>query len=122
MIRFLFAQKDNMIKRNILLTLAVLVFFQIFFSSCKDTPAETGILEVSGLIEAIEIQIRPQVSGRVIDIRVKEGQQVEKGQVLCLIENKKIKIQIDQVHAGLEGLYAKLKLFKKKSPKRPGIS
>jgi len=117
MIRFLSVQNDNMNKRNILLTLAVLVSFLIFFLSCKDTSTDTGVLEVSGLIEAVETEIRPQVSGRVIDIKVKEGQRVEKGQVLCLIDDKKIKVQIDQVHAGLAGLYAKLKLFRKGTKK-----
>ena len=90
-------------KRNILFIQAILFSFLIFFLSCKDTSTDTGILEVSGLIEAVETEIRPQVSGRIIDIQVKEGQRVEKGQVLCLIDDKKIKIQIDQVHAGLEG-------------------
>ena len=117
MIRFLFAQKDNMNKRNILFTQAILSSFLIFSLSCKDTSTDTGILEVSGLIEAVETEIRPQVSGRVIDIQVKEGQRVEKGQVLCIIDDKKIKIQIDQVHAGLEGLSAKLKLYRKGTKK-----
>jgi len=110
-------QKDIMNKRNIFFILAILFSLQILFLSCKDTSTDTGVLEVSGLIEAVETEIRPQVSGMVIDIQVKEGQRVEKGQVLCLIDDKKIKIQIDQVHAGLEGLYAKLKLLRKGTKK-----
>jgi len=97
--------------------LAILFSLQIFSLSCKDTSTDTGVLEVFGLIEAVETEIRPQVSGQVIDILVKEGQRVEKGQLLCLIDDKKIKIQIDQVHAGLEGLEAKLKLLRKGTKK-----
>ena len=104
-------------KRLLFFALGILFSLQIFSSSCKDTSPDTGVLEVSGLIEAVETEIRPQVSGQVIDIQVKEGQWVEKGQVLCLIDDKKIKIQIDQVHAKLEGLQAKLKLFRKGTKK-----
>ena len=57
-------------KRNILFTQAILSSFLIFSLSCKDTSTDTGILEVSGLIEAVETEIRPQVYGRVIDIQV----------------------------------------------------
>ena len=94
MLKFLSVQKDNMNKRYILFTSAVLFSFLIFFLSCRDTSTETGILEVSGLIEAVETEIRPEVAGQVIDILVKEGQRVEKGQLLCQIDDKKIKIQI----------------------------
>ena len=97
--------------------LAILLILQIFFSSCKGTSTGTCILEVSGLIEAVETQIRSQVSGQIMDILVDEGQRVEKGQMLCLIDDKKIKIQIDQIHAGLEGLQAKLRLFRKGTKK-----
>ena len=104
-------------RRNVFFTLAILFSLQLFFLSCKDTATDLSVLEVSGLIEAVETQIRPQVSGQVMEILVKEGQRVEKGQVLCLIDDKIIKIQINQVHAGLEGLNAKLKLFKKGTKK-----
>jgi HlyD family secretion protein len=97
--------------------LAIFVSLQLVFLSCKNKTTDAGILEVSGLIEAVETEIRPEISGRVIEILVKEGQRVEKDQVLCLIDDKRIKLQINQVHAGLEGLNAKLKLFKKGTKK-----
>ena len=104
-------------KYKFYLLLGSLFFLLLLISSCKDRSSDTGFLEVSGQIEAIETEIRPQVSGQVLDILVKEGQYVEKGQLLCLIDNKKIKIQIDQIQAGLEGLHAKLKLFRRGTKK-----
>jgi len=104
-------------KHHRLLFISVLLLFIFSSWGCKDKTTDPGDLEVSGLIEAVEIEIRPQVSGEVVDILVKEGQLVEKGQVLCLIDDKKIKIQIDQLHAGLEGLNAKLKLLRKGTKK-----
>ncbi|MCJ7582960.1 MAG: efflux RND transporter periplasmic adaptor subunit [Candidatus Aminicenantes bacterium] len=104
-------------KHNIYFALAILFSLLLFFPSCKNTETDTGVLEVSGLIEAVETQIRPEVSGQVMEIFVKEGQRVEKGQVLCQIDDIKIKIQINQIQAGMEGLQAKLKLFRKGTKK-----
>ncbi|MFC2166352.1 HlyD family secretion protein [Acidobacteriota bacterium] len=104
-------------RRNVLFSLLILFSLQLFLPSCKDVATDSNVLEVSGLIEAVETQIRPEVAGQVIDILVKEGQRVEKGQLLCLIDDKKIKIQINQVLYGLEGLSAKLELFKKGTKK-----
>ncbi|MFC2160655.1 HlyD family secretion protein [Acidobacteriota bacterium] len=104
-------------KRNNFFTLAILLSLPLIFLSCENTATETGVLEVSGLIEAVETQIRPQVSGRIIEIFVKEGQLVAKDYVLCTLDDKKIKIQINQVRAGLEGLQAKLRLFSKGTKK-----
>jgi HlyD family secretion protein len=101
------------------LSIAVIFFLSIlFFSlSCKNTTDEEGFLEVSGLIEAIETEIRPQISGEVIEIHVREGQQVEKGDLLCRIDDKKISVQLSQIQAGLEGLRAKLRLYRKGNKK-----
>jgi len=113
MIRFKSVWKDLMNKHNIFLTLAILLSLQLFFLICNNEEIDTSVLEVSGLIEVVETVIRPEVSGQVIEILVEEGQKVEKGQQLCLIDDKIISIQISQVQASLEGLKAKLKLYKK---------
>ncbi|MGD2295216.1 MAG: efflux RND transporter periplasmic adaptor subunit [Candidatus Aminicenantes bacterium] len=97
--------------------LAAMIIPQIFFFACKNNLKVEGLLEVSGLIEAVDIEIRPQASGQVTDILVREGHRVEKGDLLCTIDDKKILIQLNQVRAGLDGLRAKLKLFKKGTKK-----
>lgn len=104
-------------KRTHLRMLAVILIPLTLSLNCKKSTSEEGFLEVSGLIEAVETEIRPQVSGQVLEILVQEGQRVEKGDVLCLIDDQKITLQLSQVRAGLEGLQAKLKLFKKGTKK-----
>ncbi len=89
------------------------ILSQIFQIGCKTKTSKLGIIEVSGLIEAIETEIRSQVQGEVQEILVQEGQQVKKEDLLCLLDEEKLAIQLNQVRATLEGSRSKLKLFQK---------
>lgn len=81
----------NMRKHSVFAFLAVAAALQFFFVSCKKTSdLAEGWLEVSGHIEAIQTEIRSQVSGKVTAIHVKEGQYVEAGDLLCEIDSQKI--------------------------------
>ena len=81
------------------------VLFGIFFTSCKDKSTETTKEEPAYLTMEIElsdrtlttgypatisgvqtVEIRPQVSGMITDIRIEEGESVRKGQVLFVID------------------------------------
>ena len=44
--------------------------------------AETGPLQASGIVEAVEISIAPELTGRVVEVLVAEGDTVEAGQPL----------------------------------------
>lgn len=85
--------------------------------SCKTKTARPGMLEVSGLVEAIETEIRSQVQGEVKEILVQEGQEVKKDDLLCLLDEEKLTIQLNQVRATIEGSRSKLKLFQKGTKK-----
>ncbi|MFB0564190.1 MAG: HlyD family secretion protein [Candidatus Aminicenantaceae bacterium] len=89
----------------------------IFFLSCKGKRKDTAVLEVSGIIEAVETEIKSQTQGEVKQIFAEEGQQVEEGDLLCLLDSEKLRIQLKRVRAGLEGAQKKLKLFKKGTKK-----
>ena len=107
-------EMSNAMKRKIrTFHLVVLTIFQIFLIACKDRSQDSGMIEVSGIIEAVKTEIRSQVQGEVKEILAREGQQLKKDDLLCLLDNEKLRIQLDQVRAGLEGAEAKLKLFKK---------
>ncbi len=58
--------------------------------------------KVQGVVEASEnAQIFPEAAGRITSIRVKEGQKVNKGQLLLTIDSKVVANQIDEVEARL---------------------
>jgi HlyD family secretion protein len=98
-------------------SILVFVLSQILHFSCKTKTAQPATLEVSGLVEAIETEIRSQAQAEVKEISVREGQQVKKGDLLCLLDDERLAIQLNQVRAAYEGASAKLKLFQKGTKK-----
>ncbi len=90
-----------------------LIGSQLLFFSCQSNSPLPGIIEVSGLIEAIETEVRSQVQGQIKEILVKEGQQIKKGDFLCLIDDQKLELKLKQIEAALQGAEYKLRLFKK---------
>lgn len=99
---------------------ALVLFFillQIFFTDCKEKTKNRETLEASGFIEAVETEIRAKVQGEVKEIFVKEGQDIKKGDTLCLIDDEKLTIRLSEVRAALQGARAKLELFKKGTKK-----
>lgn len=57
----------------------------------------------SGHIVAVDkAEIRPQVSGRITDIRFKDGQYVEKGDILIVIDPRPYEAALAQAKASLE--------------------
>ncbi len=69
---------------------------------------EMANLVVSGFIEAEEIAIAPELGGRVIELLVDEGDEVEAGQVLVRLDGTLLEAQIDMAEAALDAAEAGL--------------
>jgi len=101
--------------RLIVCGLAVLGAAGLF--SCRKAAPGTGPLEISGLIEAISTDLRSQAQGEIKEVLVQEGQVVRAGELLCRIDDEKLRLQTAQVAAGLEAAGAKLRLARKGTKK-----
>jgi HlyD family secretion protein len=95
-----------------LLSVIGLVFLQISLTSCQKKEAAPSEIEVSGIIEAVKTEIKAQAQGEVRQILVQEGQRVKKGDLLCLLDDEKLRIQLGQVKAGQDAAQASLRLAK----------
>lgn len=62
--------------------------------------------EVWGRAEAKEVDINSKIPGRVVNLLVKEGDKVSKGQVLAKIDNRDIVAQANQARANIKALDA----------------
>ncbi|MGD0782322.1 MAG: efflux RND transporter periplasmic adaptor subunit [Candidatus Aminicenantales bacterium] len=89
----------------------------LFFADCRKTESDLNSLSVTGLIEAVQTDIRAQVQGEVKEVLVQEGQPVRKGDLLCRLDDERIRIQLDEAKAGLAGAHSKLDLAKMGSKK-----
>lgn len=64
--------------------------------------------EIWGRAEAKEVDLNSKIPGRVLRLFVKEGDSVEKGQLLASIDNRDMVAKVNQAKAGLETLEAQL--------------
>ena len=82
----------------LLLVVVVLVLaYRTFFSE----PDSIDVVSSNGRIEAIEIGIAAKVAGRVEDIFVDEGDQVEEGMLVARLDTTTIQSQLQQAQAQL---------------------
>lgn len=83
----------------------ILLVFANFITGCSKN---TQVQEVWGRAEAKEVDVNSKVPGRVISLFVKEGDQVEKGQLLARIDNRDIVAKTNQAKAGVDALESQL--------------
>lgn len=69
-------------------------------------------IEASGNIEATNVIVSSKVSGQVIKLLFDEGQKVNEGDTLIIIDHETLKYQLDQALAGLKSAQAQLSLLR----------
>jgi HlyD family secretion protein len=69
---------------------------------------DTGTLAVTGTIEAIQIDVSPKVTGRIVELAVREGQPVERGQLLVRLDAAELSAEVRRAEAALRTAQAHL--------------
>ncbi|HEY66097.1 MAG TPA: HlyD family efflux transporter periplasmic adaptor subunit [Caldilineae bacterium] len=77
-----------------------------------DTGKPSGRLIASGIIEAHQVEVAPEVGGIIVDIPVDEGDEVEEGQILVQLDTDLIDAQLEQAAAVVAVARAQLELVK----------
>jgi HlyD family secretion protein len=72
---------------------------------------DAGEFVVSGIIEADDIHVGSRVGGRVLKVIAREGQEVNAGDVLVLLEPSELDASLAEAQAGLRQAEAKLALL-----------
>jgi len=80
--------------------IAVLVVIAIAVGVVARLTPVRGI-EASGTIEATESDLSPKVQGRLLDLRVHDGDPVKKGQILAVLERRDPALNLDQARANV---------------------
>jgi HlyD family secretion protein len=70
-----------------------------------DRPAS---IEASGTIEAIESDVSPKVQGRLIDLRVQDGDSVRKGETIAVLEQVDPGLNLAQARANVAAATAQI--------------
>lgn len=97
-------------KRIIILTIAILMaaIILVFFYTRKGN--RTDIIQTTGIVEGIEVNISSKVSGRISEVCCGEGDRVEKGQVVINLESDDLRASVEQARAGAEKARADIKV------------
>ena len=88
---------------RIILVIAGLVFigivvWRVFFSKPS---IPDSLVVLSGRIEGDDSAVAPKTSGRIVEIRVREGDSVKAGDTIALLDDEQIRAREQQAQAGL---------------------
>ena len=89
------------------LALIFVLLFAILTASCGS--ADSAAVQASGQIEAKEIAIAPELSGRVVEVNVTEGNSVKAGDPLLRLDDSLLLSEKQVAQAALDSASANLK-------------
>jgi HlyD family secretion protein len=74
-------------------------------------PAPTDTVRVSGHVEATEVQVSAEVGGRLVELRVAEGDRVTAGAVVAQLDTRDVELQVGRTQAERRVADAQLRLL-----------
>jgi len=102
--------------RTLIVTIVILLVLAVgggwWWLSQANAVADTSALEATGMIEARTVNLAPELSGKIVEVLVEEGQRVTAGQTLVRLDDSLLVVQHAQAEAALEGAEANLALLK----------
>ncbi|MGP8260628.1 MAG: HlyD family secretion protein [Acidobacteriaceae bacterium] len=98
------SRRRRIIIGAVLLILVGLILWRVFFS----TPAlPASIVAVSGRIEGDDSAVASKTTGRILEVRVREGDSVNAGDIIAVLDDAQIRAREAQAQAALSGAEAK---------------
>ncbi|WP_346746168.1 biotin/lipoyl-binding protein [uncultured Campylobacter sp.] len=84
---------------------AFFAFFILIFAGCAD---EKGSAFFNGYVEGDYLYVAPSVSGRIVNLSVKEGTAVQEGESLFVLDSAEALANLDAAKANVSALEAEL--------------
>jgi HlyD family secretion protein len=93
---------------GLLVALAVGGFFtwKRFFAAA---PIPDNVILLSGRVEGDDSAVSPKTTGRVLEIRYREGDSVQAGEIIAILDDQQLRARVDQANAALMQSLARLK-------------
>jgi HlyD family secretion protein len=93
-------------------SLMLVVFFLSACSQIASSPA--GTLKASGTTSVTTIQVAPEINGKIAQIKVSQGDDINAGDILFVLDTDVLKDQVDQAKAAVQVAQANLDLAQSK--------
>jgi len=75
-------------------------------------PDTSGRVRVSGNVEATEVQVAPEVAGRILELHVAEGDRVNQGDLVARLDTTDVALQLQRARADRAAIEAQLRLLR----------
>jgi len=115
--------KNRVFTIAFLLISVFLIILLAWWFLWREPPLPEGLVQANGRIEGDHYTVAGKWSGRVANLLAREGDQVEKGQILIEFDDAQIVARVKQAKAGVNAVKAKFKaaqtsvtIFKKMVP------
>jgi HlyD family secretion protein len=82
-----------------------IVIWRGFFT----VPVVEGVIVLSGRIEGDDATVGPRTGGRILEIKVREGDSVKAGDVIAVLDDDQVRAREDQARAALTQVEARTK-------------
>lgn len=87
------------------ITLGLLILISV---ACQSTSADPNELRVTGVIEGTQVEVVAEVSARVVNIAVDEGERVSAGAPIVTLDDAAFAVQVKQAAAAVSAAQANL--------------
>ena len=105
--------KEINMDKKYLKFLGLMTIFVFLLSACANGNGDE--LSASGTFSAIDTSIISEINGKVIEVKVKEGDQVTAGQTLVMLDAEFSQVQFDQASAAVEAAKAAVEASKQQA-------
>jgi HlyD family secretion protein len=89
-------------KRIIILAIVFLIAITILVVFFAQRGKRAVTIQTTGVVEGVEVNLSPKVSGRISEICCDEGERAEKGQIVIKLESDDLRASVEQARAGVE--------------------
>jgi HlyD family secretion protein len=101
----------SMARRLIVSLVVILILVAIGFGLWRvffyTPPMSPNIVPLSGRIEGDDSAVSPKTSGRILEIRVREGDSVSTGDIIAVLDDEQLRARVEQAQAELQQAEAK---------------
>jgi HlyD family secretion protein len=89
--------------------LVVAIALAAAYASRRLGTGQHPTLEVTGTIEALQVDVSPKITGRIGELLVRDGQPVEAGQLLARLDDAELAAEASRAEAALRAAEAQLR-------------
>jgi membrane fusion protein YbhG len=104
-------QPRSMARRIIVPLVVILILAAVGFGVWRVffyvPPLPANIVPLSGRIEGDDSAVSPKTSGRILEIRVREGDTVSTGDIIAVLDDEQLRARVEQAQAELQQAEAK---------------